>query len=111
MARHGPEKGVESCSLLTKEIPGSVMGCGTLGNLVVGVGLDAVNEIREVNGILDEEHGHIVSHNIKVAFISVPVIRLAFKTLSSTLSWYSQSHGEAMDVSCCVGTATRARNC
>lgn len=42
-----------------------------LWNLAVGTGLDGVDEIRELYGVLNEEDGNIVSHNVKVALIRV----------------------------------------
>jgi hypothetical protein len=49
------------------------VGSCALRNLVIRPRLNRVNEIWELNGILDEEDGYVVAHNIKIAFISVSV--------------------------------------
>lgn len=63
---HGPKQGVQGTRLLAKEVPGRVVGSGRLGNLTVGAWLDSVDQIREPNGILDEENRDIVSDNVWV---------------------------------------------
>lgn len=40
------------------------MGGGGLGDFAVGLGLDGVDEVREVDGILDEEDGNVVADDI-----------------------------------------------
>ena len=44
------------------------MGAGSLGDLVVRAWLDRVNQVGELDGILDEKDGNIVSHDICVWF-------------------------------------------
>jgi hypothetical protein len=55
---------VKGARLLTEEVPSGVVRGSSLGDLVVATGLDGVNEIREQDGILDEENGNVVSNNI-----------------------------------------------
>ncbi len=47
------------------------MSSGCLGNFTIRTRLNRVDEIRESDGILDEEHWNIVAHNVKVAFVGV----------------------------------------
>jgi hypothetical protein len=64
VASHCPQKGVKCARLLAEEVPSGVVRGSSLGDLVVATGLDGVNEIREQDGILDEENGNVVSNNI-----------------------------------------------
>lgn len=61
---HGPEERVQGARLLAEEVPGRVMGSGGLRNLPVRHRLDGVNEIREENGILDEENRDVVANDV-----------------------------------------------
>ena len=47
----------------------------TLRNLVVGLRLDCVNEIGELDSVLDEEHRDVVANDIPVALLSVELDR------------------------------------
>lgn len=87
---HCPEQGVEGGGLLTEEVPGCVVGAGRLGHLAIGLGLDRVDEIGELDGRLDEENRHVVSHNVEVALVCV------------------EAYGEAVDISDSVSAASRA---
>jgi hypothetical protein len=49
---------------LTEEVPSTVVSSSSLRNLVVWPGLYSMNEIREFDGILDEEYGDVVSNEI-----------------------------------------------
>ena len=40
------------------------MGGGCLGNFIVLSWLDGVDQVRELDGILNEEDGNVVSNNI-----------------------------------------------
>lgn len=64
VASHRPKKGVKCTRLLTEEVPSRIVCGSSLGDLVVAAGLDGVNEIREQDGILDEENGDVISNNI-----------------------------------------------
>jgi hypothetical protein len=61
---HGPEQGVQGTRLLAEEVPGRVVSRGRLGDLIVWPWLDGVDQIREPNGILDEENGNVVSNDV-----------------------------------------------
>lgn len=57
---HGPEHGVGGLGLKGKEIP-EVVVCRLAGrHLIVWLGLDGVNEVGELHGILNEKHRNIV---------------------------------------------------
>lgn len=64
MAGHSPEERVQRTGLLAEEVPGRVMSSRSLGDLVVGAGLDSMDQIREENGILDEEDWNVVADDI-----------------------------------------------
>ena len=36
-------------------------------NVVFGVGLQGVHHVRELHPVADEEHGHVVAHQVEVA--------------------------------------------
>lgn len=40
------------------------MGSSSLGDFIVGAGLDSMDQIGELHGILDEENGNVVANNI-----------------------------------------------
>lgn len=47
------------------------MSGGSLRNLIICPWLDGMDEIRELNSVLDEENGNIVSNNVEIAFVSI----------------------------------------
>jgi hypothetical protein len=55
---------MERTWLATKEVPCGVVCSCALGYLPIRLRLDGVDEIREENGILNEENGDIVSDNV-----------------------------------------------
>lgn len=69
VAGHGPEQRVHCAWLGAKEVPCRVVGCGRLGDLVVRAGLHRVDEVRELDGILNEEHGDVVSNDVCVVSV------------------------------------------
>jgi hypothetical protein len=85
LSRHGPEQGVQSARLLAEEIPSGIVGGGSRWHLAVLLRLDRVNEIRESNGILNEEDGNVVSDNVKISLVSV------------------ETSGKPVDIASCVG--------
>lgn len=64
MAAHCPEQGVERRWLLTEKVPSAVMSGGGLRNLTIRPGLNSMDQIRELNGILNEEDRNVVTNNI-----------------------------------------------
>ena len=64
VAGHEPEHTVEGGRLGGEEVIGGIVGSGSLRNLVLGLGLDGVNQVGELTGILDEEHRDIDSDNV-----------------------------------------------
>jgi hypothetical protein len=61
---HGPEQGVKTARLLAEVIPSLVMSSGGLGNSGLLIGLDGVDEVGELDGILNEENRNVISDNV-----------------------------------------------
>lgn len=53
------------------EVPSIVVRCLRLRNLVVGLGLDGVDQIWELDRVLNVEDGDVVSNQIPVTLIRV----------------------------------------
>lgn len=91
-AGHGPQEGVEGRRLRAEEIPSAVMGSSSLRDFVIWTGLDGMDEIRELNGILDEKYWDIVPDDIwqllVVSFASCPVCCYAYRNCPHPCSWF-----------------------
>jgi hypothetical protein len=61
---HRPEEGVEGRWLLAEEIPGAIMRSSSLGDLTVWPWLDGMDQVGELDGILNEEDGDVVTNNV-----------------------------------------------
>ncbi len=68
---HGPEHHVCGLRRQRDEVPESVVGRLRLRDLVVRLGFDRVDEVRKLDGILDEEHWHVVADQVEVALVGV----------------------------------------
>lgn len=90
VAGHGPEQRMHGARLAREEVPGGVVRRGSLRDLIVSARLDGVNQIREKDGVLDEEDGDIVSHQVEVSFVGIEAGR------------------EAVDIASEIGTAAAA---
>jgi hypothetical protein len=66
------------------------VGGGGLRDLVMGLGLHRVDEVREAHGVLDEEDRDVIPHEIEIPLLGVEL------------------HGEAAHVPAEVGRAARA---
>ena len=109
IARHGPEEGMQRRRLLAKEVPGAVVRRRRLGDLIVGPGLDGVDQIGELDGVLDEEDGDVVADNVKVALIrEAASVSTACSPMCDAIQAHLQSDGKAMDIACRVCAAARA---
>jgi hypothetical protein len=64
MTAHRPEQSVERRWLLAEKVPSAIMSSSGLGNLAVWPGLDSMDQVREFDGILNEEDGDVVTNNI-----------------------------------------------
>lgn len=51
------------------------MGTLALRHIIVRLRLHSVNEVREFNGILNEENGNVISDDVPVAFFSIELDR------------------------------------
>ena len=47
------------------------MGCGSLGEIAIGLSLGGVNQIGKFHRVLNEEHGHVVADDVPVALFRV----------------------------------------
>jgi hypothetical protein len=64
MSAHSPEQGMQRTGLLAEEVPSRIMCGSSLWDLSIRLWLDRVDEIREQDGILDEEYRDVVSNDI-----------------------------------------------
>lgn len=64
--RRNPQERVGGLGHQRGEVPEVVVGRGGLGHLVVRLGFDGMHQVGKVDGILDEEHRHVVPHQIEV---------------------------------------------
>ena len=70
-----PHEHVRSLSMQVLEVPEVVVCTLRLRHLVVGLRLACVDDIRELQSVLDEEHRNVVANNVPVAFIGVELER------------------------------------
>jgi hypothetical protein len=112
MASHEPEHGVKSARLRGEEVIGSSVGGATLGDLGLRLGLDRMNQIRELAGILDEEGGHGHSDNIcfiqLVNFGRVGTLRRGWLTVVAFVS--VEPGGKSVHITDSVWTSPKALN-
>ena len=87
---HCPDHGVHGFGHQGDEIPERVVGGRGLREAAVGLHFHRVDEVRELDGVLDEEDRDVVADEIPVAFIGV------------------EFHGEAAHVSRCIDGARAA---
>ena len=64
MSSHRPEKSMQSTGLLAEEVPGRVVSSRGLRDLTVTSGLDGVDQVGELDGILDEEGRHVDADDV-----------------------------------------------
>lgn len=57
--------------LKPNEVPEIVVSALSLWHLVLGLWLYGMDDIRELDGILDEENGHVVADEIPISFLCV----------------------------------------
>lgn len=89
MAGERPEDRVQRRSRLAEKVPGGVVGGRGLRNLILGLGLQRVEEIGKLDGILYEEDGGIVPDNVKVAFVGVAIYSVSFTTFAAAVKLQS----------------------
>ncbi len=68
---HGPEHHVCGLRRQRDEIPEGIVGRLRLRDLVVRLGFHRVDEVGELDGVLDEEHRHVVADQVEVALVGV----------------------------------------
>jgi hypothetical protein len=57
--------------LLAEEVPGRVVSSCALRNFTIRLRLDRMDEIGELNGVLNEEDGNVVPHDVEISFVSI----------------------------------------
>ena len=74
---HRPENHVEALGHQRDEVPERVVGAGGLRVAAVRLHLHRMNQVRELDGILNEEHRDVVADQIEVAVFGVELHRKA----------------------------------
>ena len=96
--RHLPHQHVGRFGHERDEVPEGVVRTGGLRHLVVWFRLDRMNQIRKLDGVLNEEHRDIVSHQVPIAFVGIELDRkaanIACRILGATLSRDSRKADE-----------------
>ena len=75
--RHVPDRVVSRLGVQGDEVPERVMGALRLGNLAVGMRLAGMDDVRELDPVLDEEHRDVVADQVPRTFRSVELHREA----------------------------------
>src|SRR5699024_7882409 len=68
---HQPHDHMRTFSVLGNPVPKRIMGRSCLWHLIMLFRLYRMDEIREFNRVLHEKYRHIISNQIKVAFIGI----------------------------------------
>lgn len=79
--RHGPHQHVRRLGVHIRKVPEIRMCRLRLRDLIVRLWLAGVDQICKLDGILDEEDGDVVSHEVPVAFF-----RVEFDSKSANIS-------------------------
>ena len=66
---HGPDHHVRGFRLQRNKVPERIVGRTAGRNLVMRLGFHRVDEVWKFDRILDEEHRHVVAHQVEVAFV------------------------------------------
>jgi hypothetical protein len=95
---------------LTEEIVGRIVGCSGLRDLVIWLGLQSMNEVREKYGVVNEENRNIDSNNVLKSRVSLRSLDLGI--LLTKVSFVSiKSSRKTMDISGRICTSSFANNC
>ena len=68
---HDPHDHVHALGRERDEVPEVVVSRLRLGEVPVGLGLGGVDQVGELDGVLDEEHGDVVADEVPVALLRV----------------------------------------
>lgn len=91
--RHDPHQGVlGALRHQAGKVPEGIVCAGRLGHLVMRLGLQRMDQIREFDRVLDEEYRHVVAHQVVISFWR---IELKFD-------------GEYPGIAHCIGRTARA---
>ena len=93
---HLPHQHVGGLGHQRHEVPESVVRRRRLGHAMVRLGLDRVHQVRELHRVLDEEHRHVVAHQVPVALVGIELHREAAHVARGVLGATLTGHrGEA----------------
>ncbi|MNV24453.1 hypothetical protein D3C71_1155170 [compost metagenome] len=91
--RHHPHQHVRRFGHERHEVPEGIVRGRGLRHAVVRLGLDRMDQIREFHRILDEEHGHVVAHQIPIALVRIELDRKAAHVARRVLGPAFARHG------------------
>ncbi|MNF81594.1 hypothetical protein D3C84_638730 [compost metagenome] len=66
---HGPDHHVGRFRNQADKVPKRIVGRAAGGDFVVRFWFDRVDEVRKLDGVLNEKHRHVIAHQVEVAFI------------------------------------------
>lgn len=72
--------------LKADKVPEVVVCALTLRHLIVRLGLDGVNDVREFNRVLDEEHRDIIADDVPIPLLGVELYRKATDVADGVLN-------------------------
>lgn len=64
VARHGPEESVQCTGLLAEKVPSRVVRRSRLWDLAVLHWFHSMYQVREQDGVLDEEYGDVIADDV-----------------------------------------------
>jgi hypothetical protein len=95
---------------LTEEIVGRIVGCSGLRDLVIWLGLQSMNEVREKYGIVNEENRNVDSNNVFKSRVSSRFLDLGISL--TKVSFVSIKSGrKTVYISGRIRTTPFANNC
>jgi hypothetical protein len=87
---HRPDDVVLSLGVKAHEVPEGVVGGLRLRDLAIRMRFRRVDQVRELDSVLDEEHGHVVADEVERTLICIEL------------------DSESADVAGCVGRSARS---
>jgi hypothetical protein len=95
---------------LTEEIVGRIVGCSGLRDLVIWLGLQSMNEVREKYGVVNEENRNVDSNNVFKSRVSSRFLDLGISL--TKVSFVSIKSGrKTVYISGRIRTTPFANNC
>jgi hypothetical protein len=110
IASHDHHDQVQCAGLLTEEIVGRIVGCSGLRDLVIWLGLQSMNEVREKYGVVNEENRNVDSNNVFKSRVSSRFLDLGISL--TKVSFVSIKSGrKTVYISGRIRTTPFANNC